>query len=163
MINITLQLSICTLSKWFECYLRVILRTKDRKGLRLLQTVHKTHTIQGQHRELKIIISAGNEISLQAYNNYISFAVLKEQDRNFKNINMHFFLILKNIYPSLVVTLRFYPNKNTNVHIFLLCVLLYSVQFISIVLSQHHFKHTVHEDKSKLQCIHVNWVSGSKI
>lgn len=162
MINITLQLSICTLSKWFECYLRVILRTKDRKGLRLLQTVHKTHTIQGQHRELKIIISAGNEISLQAYNNYISFAVFKEQDRNFKNINMHFFLILKNIYPSLVVTLRFYPNKNTMFTFLTLCTALFSsvhLYYLNTISNMY----TVHEDESKLQCIHVNWVSGSKI
>lgn len=44
---------------------------KRQEGLAPLQTVHKTHTIQGQHRELEIIISAGNEISLQAYNNHI--------------------------------------------------------------------------------------------
>lgn len=35
--------------------------------------------------------------------------------------------------------------------------------YYTCILSQHHFKHTVHEDKSNLQCIHVNWVSGSKI
>lgn len=34
--------------------------------------------------------------------------------------------------------------------------------YYTCILSQHHFKHTVHEDKSNLQCIHVNWVSRSK-
>lgn len=62
---------------------------------------------------------------------------------------MYFFFILKNIYLSFVVILRFYLNKNIMFIFLILCIVLFSLVYLyyfNIILNMY----MVYEDEFKL-------------